>query len=225
MLTCSEANSQWQYCTVCHWYCLNDGVFGNLSQYTIPILSSIPSPCITPLHVVWPIVVLIIILLLLRPDVLKFSGYVVIVNLLTHIFRRKCDPSQSIFASAYNINMLRQNRVSDNNFMLADKSTCRKLCFLFWNEDISFLGHAKWGTKQSGIDQISTVKDTRSQVIVAVNRSGSHLSLCMHELTHKQCWYNPVVHPVLTSRVYFFHSDTHWSLSTRYWKIELEQQW
>ena len=31
------------------------------------------------------------------------------------------------------------------------------------------------------------------------DHSGSYLSLCMHKLTHKQCWHNPIIHPVLTS--------------------------
>ena len=29
-------------------------------------------------------------------------------------------------------------------------------------------------------------------------------SLCMHKLIHKQCWHNPIIHLVLTSRAYFF---------------------
>ena len=77
---------------------------------------------------------------------------------------------------------------------------------LFWDEDIALLEHTKWST-----------------ILVAVNHSGSHLSLCTHKLIHKQCWQNPIIHPVLTSRVCFFHykiicyiySDIPWSVSTQ----------
>ena len=56
-------------------------------------------------------------------------------------------------------------------FMLADKSTLREAMLLFWDEDIDFLGHTKWSTKHSGNNQRGTVKDTRSQVLEAVNIS------------------------------------------------------
>ena len=42
---------------------------------------------------------------------------------------------------------------------------------LFWDEVIAFLGHTKWSTKHSGNNQRGTVKDTRSQVLEAVNIS------------------------------------------------------
>ena len=64
---------------------------------------------------------------------------------------------------------------------------------LFWDEDIAFLVHTKWSTKHSGSDQIGTAEDW-----------GSYLSLCTHKLIHKQCWHNPINHPVLTSSVYCF---------------------
>ena len=56
-------------------------------------------------------------------------------------------------------------------FMFADKSTLREAMLLFWDEDIDFLGHTKWSTKHSGNNQRGTVKDTRSQVLEAVNIS------------------------------------------------------
>ena len=72
-------------------------------------------------------------------------------------------------------------------FMLADKSTPREAMLLFWDEDhedIAFLGHTKWSTKHSGNNQRGTVKDTRSQVLEAVNISApippSSLSLSLH---------------------------------------------
>ena len=40
-----------------------------------------------------------------------------------------------------------------------------------WDEDSAFLGHIKWSTKHSGNNQRGTVKDTRSQVLEAVNIS------------------------------------------------------
>ena len=100
----------------------------------------------------------------------------------------------SIHPSMY-IWLLRQNWVSDNNFMLADKSTCEKL--LFWDEVIAFLGHTRWTTKCSGSDQRGTAKDTRSQVLEAVNNSGSSLRT-------RGSWYTSNVHTVLTSKVYVF---------------------
>ena len=56
------------------------GVFDKLIQCPMPILSSIPSTCITPLHLFWAIVLLTIILLLFSVDVLKFCRYMVIGN-------------------------------------------------------------------------------------------------------------------------------------------------
>ena len=69
----------------------------------------------------------------------------------------------------------------------------REAVLLFCDEDIAFLVHTKWSTKHSGSDQIGTAEDW-----------GSYLSLCTHKLIHNQCWHNPIVHPVLTSSVYFF---------------------
>ena len=67
-------------------------------------------------------------------------------------------------------------------FILADKSTLREAMLLFWDEDIAFLGHTKWSTKHSGNSQQGTVKDTRSQVLEAVNISAPAplLSLSLH---------------------------------------------
>ena len=68
-------------------------------------------------------------------------------------------------------------------FVLADKSTLREAMFLFWDEDIAFLGHTKWSTKHSGNNQRGTVKDTWSQVLEGVNISAPvppPLSLSLH---------------------------------------------
>ena len=86
--------------------------------------------------------------------------------------------------------------------MLADKSTLREAMLLFWDEDIAFFGHTKWSTKHSGNNQRGTVKDTRSQVLEAVNISAPvHPPL---SLSARRSWYTSIVHPVLTSRVYCF---------------------
>ena len=92
-------------------------------------------------------------------------------------------------------------------FMLADKSTLREAMLLFWDEDIAFLGHTKWITKHSGNNQQGTVKDTRSQVLEAVNISAPSpllsLSLSLSLFAHRS-WYTSIVHPVLTSIMYCF---------------------
>ena len=67
--------------------------------------------------------------------------------------------------------------------MLGDKTTLREAMLLFWDEDIAFLEHTKWSTKHSGNNQRGTVKDTRSQVLEAVNISPPPLlspSLSLH---------------------------------------------
>ena len=55
--------------------------------------------------------------------------------------------------------------------------TLREAMLLFWHEDIAFLGHTKWSTKHSGNNQRGTVKDTRSQVLEAVNISAQFQKL------------------------------------------------
>ena len=65
--------------------------------------------------------------------------------------------------------------------------------------------------KHSGNNQRGTVKDTRSQVLEAVNISApppspsplSSLSLSISLSAHRS-WYTSIVHPLLTSRVYCF---------------------
>ena len=94
---------------------------------------------------------------------------------------KKYDPSQSILLSTYNLKMLRKI------FMLTDKSTLREAMLLFWDEDIAFLGHTKWSTKHSGNNQRGTVKDTRSQVLEAVNISAPVPPSSSLSLIHKHC--------------------------------------
>ena len=84
-------------------------------------------------------------------------------------------------------------------FMLADKSILREAMLLFWDDDIVFLGHTKWSTKHSGNNQRGTVKDTRSQVLEAVNISAPiPPPLSVSAL---RSWYTSIVRLVLTSRV------------------------
>ena len=108
------------------------------------------------------------------------------------------------------------SKCSDKSSCFQTKAPREKLCF--WDEDIAFLGHIKWSKKHSGNNQRRTFKDTRSQVLEAVNISAplslsppslsslslsslsllSPLSLCTQELIHKHC--SPSA--LLTSRVY-----------------------
>ena len=111
------------------------------------------------------------------------------------------DPSQSILLSTYNLEMLRQI------FMLADKSTLREAMLLFWDEDIAVLGPTKWSTKHSGNNQRGTVKDTRSQVLEAVNISAPvhPLSLSARRSWYKHCSPSAYKYSVLFFRfIYLF---------------------
>ena len=87
-------------------------------------------------------------------------------------------------------------------------SSCllREAMLLFWDEDTAFLGHTKWSTKHSGNNQRGTVKDTPSQVLEAVNISAPVPTPLSLSLSAHRSWYTSIVHPVLTSRVYFFFS-------------------
>ena len=89
-------------------------------------------------------------------------------------------------------------------FMLADKSIPREAMLLFRDEDIAFLGHTKWSTKQSGNNQRGTVKDTRSQVKFLKLWTYQPPSPFYLSLSARRSWYTSIVHPVLTSRVYCF---------------------
>ena len=128
-------------------------------------------------------------------------------------FRRKYDPSQSILLITYNLEMLRQI------FMLADKSTLREAMILFWDEDIAFLRHTKWSTKQSENNQRGRVKDTRSQVLEAVNISAPppllsvsislSLSLSLHTGADTQALFTQCLPVECIALSFFIHSDTH----------------
>ena len=94
-------------------------------------------------------------------------------------------------------------------FMLADKSTLREAMLLFWDEDIAFLGHIKWSTKHSGNNQRGTVKDTRLQVLEAVNISAPiptplSLSLSLHTGADTQALFTQCL-PVECIVVFFFY--------------------
>ena len=126
-------------------------------------------------------------------------------------FRRKYYPSQSILLITYNLEMLRQI------VMPADKSTLREAMLLFWDEDIAFLGHTKWSTKHSGNNQRGTVKETRSQVLEAVNISAPippPLSLFLHTGADTQALFTQCLPVECIVLLFFIYADTHWSLST-----------
>ena len=111
------------------WECLASSFNVQCLFYPTFLLLAPPPPC------VWAIV-LTIIMLLSWVNVLKFGGYSNSNRKLTdpHFQEKKRDQSQSILAGAYNgrlITLLRQNWVSDNNLMLANKSICEKPCFCF----------------------------------------------------------------------------------------------
>ena len=182
------------------------GVFGKLIQCTMPILYIIPSPYITPLHKFWAFVLLTIILLLFRVDVPKFSKPTYSAENVTHLnpslpvcIASKCSDKTEFQTRAW---CLQTKAPVRNRAFVVRWRHC--ILLLLWDEDIAFLGHTEWSTKHSGSDQIGTAKDTWSQVLAPVNHLGSYLSLCTHKLIHKQSWHNPIVHPVLTSRVVFF---------------------
>ena len=88
---------------------------------------------------------------------------------------------------------------------------------LFWDEDIAFLGHTKWSTKHSGNNQRGTVKDTRSQVLEAVNIPAPVPLLSQALFT--QCL--PV--ECIVFSFFLIYSDTHRSLSTQWRRIQQEQ--
>ena len=96
------------------------------------------------------------------------------------------------------------SKCSDKCSCLQTKAPCEKLCFCFEMKILPFLGHTKWSTKHSGNNQRGTVKETRSQVLEAVNISAPFppppLSLSLHAGADT----TSIVHPVLTSRVYCF---------------------
>ena len=163
------------------------GMFCKLIQYIILISSSISSPCIIPLLVFWAIVLLTTILLLFRIDLLKFSRYIVIGNQLTHIFSRKCDPSQSILP-VYKASKCSDKTVfQTTTWCLQEKAPLRSRAFV-------------WRLRYC-ISRAHQVKYSSSSCETFRPLSPS---LCMHKPVHKQCWHNPIIHIVLTSRAYYF---------------------
>ena len=111
-----------------------------------------------------------------------------------------------------------QPQNAQTNLHACRQSILREAMLLFWDEDIAFLGHTKWSTKHSGNNQMGTVKDTRSQVLAAVNISApiSPFSLSLHTGADTQALFTqclPVECIVLS--FFFIYSDTHWSLSIK----------
>ena len=107
-----------------------------------------------PLHVFWAIVLVTIILLLFWVDVLKFSKYSNGKITDPHFQEKKCDPSQSILASAYQI---AQTKLGFR-YQIVDckQKQLWEAVLLFWDENIVFPGHTDWRTKHGGSDQTRT---------------------------------------------------------------------
>ena len=163
------------------------GMFCKLIQYIILILSSISSPCIITLLVFWAIVLLTTILLLFRIYLLKFSRYIVIGNQLTHIFSTKCDPSQSILPVRKASKCSDKTVFQTTTWCLQAKAPLRSRAFVL--------------RLRYCISKAHQVKYSSCSCETFRPLSPS---LCMHKLIHKQCWHNPIIHLVLTSRAYFF---------------------
>ena len=163
------------------------GMFCKLIQYIILISSSISSPCIIPLLVFWAIVLLTTILLLFRIDLLKFSRYIVIGNQLTHIFSRKCDPSQSILLVRKASKCSDKTVFQTTTWCLQAKAPLRSRAFV-------------WRLRYC----ISRAHQVKYSSCSCETFRPLSPSLCMHKPVHKQCWHNPIIHIVLTSRAYFF---------------------
>ena len=165
------------------------GVFGKLIQCTMPIEHSLlhhPPSCVLrhcPSHY-YPV---------------TFQDICAQVFQI-YINRKFTDPHfQYIYLPAH------QNSYSKLSFRQLD--VCRhkhmwEYMLLFWYEYIAFLGHTKWGTRHSESDQISTAKifDHRLQLWTIQ----PPMSLSTHKPMHEQCWHNPHVHTVFTSRVHVF---------------------
>ena len=118
-------------------------------------------------------------------------------------FQEKIWPN-SVHPSEY----IQPRNAQTNLHVCRQKHPARGYAFL--DEDIAFLGHTKWSTKHSGNNQRGTVKDTRSQVLEAVNISAPPLtpsppplSLPL-SLSARRSWHTSIVHPVLTSTEYCF---------------------
>ena len=104
-------------------------VFGKLIQNAIHILSSIPSPCITPS--------MCLSLLLFRVYVLKFSRIIVMRSKLTHIFSKNLNPYLPVHIVS---------KFSDKMSFRQQLDACRQkhvweAGILFWGEHFEFLGH------------------------------------------------------------------------------------
>ena len=136
-------------------------------------------------------------------------------KLLTHIFRRKYDPSQSILLSTYNLEMLRQI------FMLADKSTLREAMLSFEMKILPFSGIL---SEVRSIVEIT--KGVQSKILdhkflklwtYPSPPPPLSLSLSLHAGADTQALFTQClpVECIVFSFFLFTHTDTHWSLSTQ----------
>ena len=87
--------------------------------------------------------------------------------------------------------------------MLAEKKKHVRSCAFVWRwrycisraYQVNYQAQGKWPNRYSQRYSIASSCSCEPFSI---------LPFRMHKLIHKQCWYNPIVHPVLTSRMYLF---------------------
>ena len=134
-------------------------------------------------------------------------------------YRKLTDPyfQEKIWPISVHPSEYIQPRNAQTNLHACRQKHPREAMLLFWNEDIAFLGHTKWSTKHSGNNQWGTVKDTRSQVLEAVNISAlvPLLSLSLHAGADTQALFTQCLSVECIFFYFFIYSDTHWSLPTQ----------
>ena len=124
-------------------------------------------------------------------------------------FQEKIWPISVHPSSTYNLEMLRQI------FMLADKSTLREAMLLFWDEDTAFLGHTKWSTKHSGINQRVQSKILVHKFLKLWTYQPPSPLLSLHTGADTQALFTQCLPVECIVFPFFIYSDTHWSLSTQ----------
>ena len=132
---------------------------------------------------------------------------------------RKYDPSQSIRPSTYNFKILRQDWISDNNCMLADKRHLWEAVLLFCDEDISFFGHTKWSMKHSGSEVTNEVRpkilDRKFLKLWTIQAL-----LPLYARTDTQALFTMCLPDGWILFSFFIYLDTYWSLSTQERRIQ-----
>ena len=183
------------------WECLASSFNIQCLFHPAFLLFASPPPCVLSQNT--------IILMLFRVDVNQVFQI--------HNNRKLTDPhfqqkmwhiSQSIVVSTYSLKCSDKTEFQTTAWCLQTKAPARSCAFVLrWRYCISRAYQVKYQSQWKWPNRYTA------------NDWGSYLSLCTHKLIHKQCWHNPIVHLVLTGRVYcfrsFIYSDIHWSLSTQ----------